>query len=121
MLKHPKQTEKIELVFLFITAGNRPYFFTVFNSIFPTDGDPQHYRRESYNTLENQMAYIQKIFLINIFIRIFHYIKWFSACTFLLVSLTCAGIIHSKGNATACSFHSHDMDVCVIDQLFGGE
>lgn len=45
------------------------------------------------------MGYIQKIFLMNIFIRIFHYIKEISAC--LLAPLTCAGTIHSKGKAIA--------------------
>lgn len=102
MLKYPKQSEKVKLVFLFITVGNRPYCFALFNSIFPTDRAPQHYRRDGYNIiLENQMGYIQKIFLINIFIRIFHYIKQLSACPFLLAPLTCAGTVHSKGKAIA--------------------
>lgn len=102
MLKYPKQSEKVKLVFLFITVGNRPYCFALFNSIFPTDRAPRHYRREGYNIiLENQMGYIQKIFLINIFIRIFHYIKQLSACPFLLAPLTCAGTLHSKGKAIA--------------------
>lgn len=45
------------------------------------------------------MGYIQKIFMIHVFIRIFHCTKQLSVCLFLLTPLTCAATIHSKGKA----------------------
>lgn len=51
--------------------------------------------------LENQMRSIQKTFLPNVFIGIFHYIKQLPVILFHLSPLTCAGIIHWKGQAIA--------------------
>lgn len=85
---------------LFITEGKRPFCFALLSIIFPIDTAPPHCRLQ-YCLREEKMGSIQKIFLPNVFIGIFHYIKQLPVCLFHLPPLTCAGTIHSKGKATA--------------------
>lgn len=96
----PKGLRKVETCFFFLLLKEKGLTISLYLILSFQLTEPLC--TAGYNIiLENEMGSIQNIFLPNIFIGIFHYIKQLAVCLFCLASLTYAGTIHSKGKAIA--------------------